>query len=94
VILDLNLPKKDGLEVLQVIKNTEILKRIPVIILTSSQAENDIANSYDHKANCYIVKPHSINNFVEIAQTIENFWLSIVAYPDKQVDKKQDLTES
>jgi len=69
--------------VLQVIKSTEILKRIPVIILTSSQAENDVANSYDHKANCYIVKPNSISDFTEIAQTIENFWLSIVAYPNK-----------
>jgi CheY-like chemotaxis protein len=81
ILLDLNLPKKGGREVLAEIKSDPNLKRIPVVILTSSQAEEDILSSYDLHANSYITKPVDLDQFVRVIQSIENFWLSIVKLP-------------
>lgn len=81
VLLDLNLPKKDGREVLVDMKNDEKLKRIPVVILTTSNAEEDILKSYDLYANCYITKPIDLAQFIKIVKAIDRFWLSIVALP-------------
>ena len=78
VLLDLNLPKKSGREVLAEIKNDPDLRRIPVIILTTSKAEEDIIKSYDLHANCYITKPVDLKQFITIVNTLENFWFSIV----------------
>ena len=81
ILLDLNLPRKDGRQVLAEIKSDENLRRIPVAVLTTSQAEQDILASYDLHANCYITKPVDLNEFVRVVQGIENFWLSIVKLP-------------
>jgi CheY-like chemotaxis protein len=78
ILLDLNLPRKSGHEVLSFIKSQDHLKRIPVIILTSSKAEEDILLSYDLYANCYITKPVDLEKFLSIVQTIEHFWLKVV----------------
>lgn len=82
IILDLNLPKKDGREVLADIKADENLKRIPVVILTTSNAEMDIVKTYNLHANCYIVKPLDFIQFINVVKTIETFWFSIVKLPD------------
>jgi len=82
IILDLNLPKKDGREVLAEIKVDENLKRIPVVILTISKAEEDILKTYNLHANCYITKPLDLNKFLEVVKSIEDFWLTIVALPN------------
>ena len=81
VLLDLNLPRKDGREVLAEIKGDENLRRIPVVVLTTSQAEEDILKAYNLCANCYITKPVDFDQFVEIVQSIENFWFAIVKLP-------------
>ncbi|MDZ8188332.1 MAG: response regulator [Nostoc sp. ChiSLP02] len=81
VLLDLNLPKKDGREVLAEIKADEYLKRIPVVVLTTSQAEEDILRAYNLSANCYITKPVDFDQFVKIVKSIENFWFAIVKLP-------------
>lgn len=81
ILLDLNLPGTDGREVLEVIKADETLKRIPVIVLTSSQADKDIIDSYNLHANCYIVKPVDAFKFIEVVQRAENFWVDIVCLP-------------
>jgi chemotaxis family two-component system response regulator Rcp1 len=81
ILLDLNMPKKDGREVLAEIKEDPDLKRIPVVVLTTSEAEQDVLNSYDLHANCYIAKPVDLDQFVDIVQAIEEFWLSIVILP-------------
>jgi two-component system, chemotaxis family, response regulator Rcp1 len=81
ILLDLNLPKKDGREVLFEIKNDKKLKNIPVIILTTSQAEEDITKSYDLHANCYIIKPLDFGQFIKMIQSLEEFWFSIVKLP-------------
>ncbi|WP_066376180.1 MULTISPECIES: response regulator [unclassified Anabaena] len=81
VLLDLNLPKKDGREVLAEIKTDDNLKRIPVVVLTTSQAEEDILKAYNLAANCYITKPVDFDQFVRIVQAIENFWFAIVKLP-------------
>lgn len=81
ILLDLNLPKKDGREVLAEIKNHQDFKRIPVVILTTSQAEEDIVKAYNLAANCYITKPVDFHQFVKIVQTIEDFWFTIVKLP-------------
>ncbi|WP_341527564.1 response regulator [Nostoc sp. UHCC 0302] len=81
VLLDLNLPRKDGREVLAEIKGDENLKRIPVVVLTTSQAEEDILKAYNLAANCYITKPVDFDQFVKIVQSIENFWFAIVKLP-------------
>ena len=81
ILLDLNLPRKGGREVLAEIKMDPKLKRIPVVILTSSQAEEDIFKSYDLHANCYVIKPVDLNRFVEIMHSLNEFWFSIVKLP-------------
>nr|WP_313934778.1 MULTISPECIES: response regulator [unclassified Nostoc] len=81
VLLDLNLPRKDGREVLAEIKSDEKLKRIPVVVLTTSQSEEDILKAYNLAANCYITKPVDFDQFVKIVQSIENFWFAIVKLP-------------
>ncbi len=81
ILLDLNMPKMDGREVLQKIKKDENLKRIPVVVLTTSQAEEDILKSYDLNANCFVTKPVDLDQFMEVIKSIKNFWLSIVKYP-------------
>ncbi len=81
ILLDLNLPKKDGREVLAEIKTDDRLKTIPVVILTSSQAEEDILKSYELHANCYITKPLDLKQFFKVVQSIKNFWMSIVVLP-------------
>jgi CheY-like chemotaxis protein len=81
ILLDLNLPKKDGREVLADIKSDDNLKRIPVVILTISQDEADIINSYSDHANCYITKPIGLDQFMKVIKSIESFWLTIVKLP-------------
>lgn len=81
ILLDLNLPGKNGREVLAEIRGDKNLKRIPVIILTTSNAEQDILNAYDLHANCYITKPIDLNRFISVIKSIENFWLTIVKLP-------------
>jgi two-component system response regulator len=81
VLLDLNLPKKDGREVLAEIKADADLKRIPVVILTTSKAEEDILKSYNLHANCFITKPFDLNQFAKVVQAIEEFWFTIVKLP-------------
>lgn len=81
ILLDLNLPRQNGLEVLHEIKGDPALKRIPVVILTSSQAEKDVIDSYEGYANAYITKPVYIAQFIQVIQSIENFWLEIVKLP-------------
>ena len=81
ILLDLNLPKKDGREVLAEIKADPGLLRIPVIVLTTSSAEKDILSMYGHHANCYITKPVNFDQFIDVVRSIENFWLSIVELP-------------
>lgn len=83
IFLDLNLPKKDGREVLSEIKNNDDLKYIPVVVFTSSEAEQDIKKSYGLHANCYIVKPFDFDQYNQIISTIRNFWLSVVKLPGK-----------
>jgi two-component system, chemotaxis family, response regulator Rcp1 len=81
VLLDLNLPRKDGREVLAVVKADEKLRRIPVVILTTSQAEEDILKAYHLNANCYISKPVDLDQFMKVIKTIKEFWLTIVKLP-------------
>lgn len=81
ILLDLNLPKKDGREVLAEIKIDEDLKRIPVVILTVSKDEEDILKTYNLHANCYITKPIDFDQFIKVVKTIEDFWLTIVKLP-------------
>ncbi|MCU7497392.1 MAG: response regulator [Ignavibacteria bacterium] len=81
ILLDMNLPKKNGKEVLAEIKSDEDLKVIPVVILTSSQAEQDILTSYKLNANCYITKPVDFEKFINVISSIENFWFSVVKLP-------------
>jgi len=83
IILDLNLPRKDGREVLAEIKSDKILKHIPVVIMTISQAEEDILKSYNLHANCYVTKPIDLSQFTRVIKSIENFWFSIVKLPPK-----------
>jgi CheY-like chemotaxis protein len=80
-LLDLNLPKKNGHEVLAEIKTENELKSIPVVILTVSKADEDILNSYDLHANCYITKPIDLEQFTRVVKSIEEFWFSIVKLP-------------
>ncbi len=81
ILLDLNLPKKNGREVLAEIKKHPHLKRIPVVILTTSKADEDILKSYDLYANCYIPKPVDLEQFLKVVKSIESFWLTIVSLP-------------
>ncbi len=84
ILLDLNLPKKDGREVLSEIKADERLKRIPVVVLTVSKSEDDVLKSYNLHANCYITKPVNLEQFVSVVRSIENFWLTIVKLPPSE----------
>ena len=86
IILDLNLPRKDGREVLAEIKNDGELKQIPIVIMTISQAEEDILKSYNLHANCYITKPIDLNQFIKVVKSIEDFWFSIVKLPPKTIN--------
>jgi CheY-like chemotaxis protein len=88
IILDLNLPKRDGREVLAEIKADEELRHIPVVIMTISQAEEDILKTYKLHANCYITKPIDLNEFIRVVKSIEDFWVSIVKLPAKNAIKK------
>lgn len=81
ILLDLNLPKKDGREVLEDIKADRSLRHIPVVILTSSQAEQDILRAYDLHANCYVTKPVDFVQFIKVVRSIEDFWFTIVKLP-------------
>ena len=81
VLLDLNLPRKDGREVLAEIKADEALRQVPVVILTSSEAEQDIARAYELHANCYVTKPVDLDQFITIVRSIEHFWFTIVKLP-------------
>lgn len=81
ILLDLNLPRKDGREVLAEIKADDDLKRIPVVILTTSQDEQDVLKTYNLYANCYITKPVDLDQFITVVKSIEDFWLGIVVLP-------------
>jgi CheY-like chemotaxis protein len=81
IILDLNLPRMDGRELLAVIKADPALRRIPVVVMTSSRAEEDVCRSYDLHANCYISKPLDLMQFIKVVQSIESFWLTVVRLP-------------
>jgi chemotaxis family two-component system response regulator Rcp1 len=83
ILLDLNLPRKDGREVLAEIKDDPDLRRIPVVILTTSEAEQDIIKSYDLHANCYVTKPVDLERFITVVRSIEDFWLAIVRLPSE-----------
>ena len=83
VLLDLNLPKMNGREVLAEIKQDPDLRRIPVVILTVSKAEQDILKTYNLYANCYITKPVDLDQFLEVVKSIENFWLTVVMLPPR-----------
>ncbi|MCP4252890.1 MAG: response regulator [Candidatus Scalindua sp.] len=81
ILLDLNLPKKDGREVLAEIKGDKDLKRIPIVVLTTSQAEEDVMETYDLHANCYVTKPVDLDQFVNIVKSLNNFWFEMVTLP-------------
>ena len=84
ILLDLNLPRKDGREVLAEVKADEDLRRIPIVILTTSKAEQDIVKTYNLHANCYITKPVDLEQFVTVVKAIEDFWLTIVRLPPNE----------
>jgi chemotaxis family two-component system response regulator Rcp1 len=84
ILLDLNLPRKSGLEVLKEIKGDDELKAIPVVVITSSKAEHDIVRTYNLHANCYVSKPVDLTQFLEVVKSIEDFWLSIVRLPESE----------
>jgi CheY-like chemotaxis protein len=86
VLLDLNLPKKDGREVLEEIKADPALKRIPVVILTTSEAEQDIVRTYELHANCYIAKPVDLEQFIDVVRSIDHFWLTVCKLPQDTDD--------
>ncbi len=82
ILLDLNLPKKDGREVLEEIKADKKLMRIPVVILTTSKAEEDVLRTYALHANCYVTKPVDLEQFIKVVKSIDNFWLTVVTLPN------------
>jgi CheY-like chemotaxis protein len=82
ILLDLNLPKKDGREVLEEIKADKTLMRIPVVILTTSKAEEDVLRTYALHANCYVTKPVDLEQFIKVVKSIDNFWLTVVTLPN------------
>ena len=84
ILLDLNLPRKDGRGVLAEVKQDPALQHIPVVVLTSSQAEQDIARAYELHANCYVTKPVDLDQFVKIVQSIEQFWFTVVKLPRRE----------
>jgi len=86
ILLDLNLPRKDGREVLAEVKADKDLRKIPIVILTTSRAEEDILRTYDLHANCYITKPVELDSFINVVRTIEDFWLTLVRLPRSEDD--------
>lgn len=84
ILLDLNLPRKDGREVLAELKDDPRLRLVPVVVLTTSEAEQDILKTYELHANCYITKPVDLDKFLEIIRMIEQFWLAVVKLPTRQ----------
>lgn len=86
ILLDLNLPRKDGREVLKELKEDEALKRVPIVILTTSSAEEDIIRTYNNHANCYITKPVDFEKFLKVINSIEDFWLTVVRLPSNLND--------
>ena len=89
ILLDLNLPRKDGREVLAEIKADEKLKRIPVVVLTTSQDEQDVFKSYNLHANCYVTKPVDLEQFMTVVKSIEDFWLGIVMLPKNGILRRE-----
>jgi chemotaxis family two-component system response regulator Rcp1 len=83
ILLDINLPKIDGKEVLSTMKNDPVLKSIPVIMLTTSSSDLDVQESYANHANCYVIKPVDLNKFMDVVRSIEDYWVSIVKLPNK-----------
>ena len=83
IVLDLNLPRRGGLEVLQAVKTSQSLMHIPVIVFTTSQAEDDIMSAYNLHANCYITKPIDLQQFINSVRSIEDFWLNMVQLPSE-----------
>jgi CheY-like chemotaxis protein len=83
ILLDLNMPRKDGRETLAEIKADENLRGIPVVILTTSDADQDVAKSYNLQASCYITKPVDLEQFTKVVQSIKNFWLCVVTFPER-----------
>jgi len=83
IMLDVNLPKMNGHEVLREIKNDDRLKHIPVVMLTTSSSERDILRAYDNHVNCYITKPVNVNDFLQVVLSIEHFWITLVQLPPK-----------
>jgi two-component system response regulator len=87
MLLDLNLPHKDGCEVLAEVKTDEDFKRIPVVVLTNSQAEEDILRTYNLHANCYVIKPLDLEQFFRVVGSIEDFWLSVAVLPPSEAQR-------
>lgn len=81
ILLDLNLPKKDGREVLAEVKNSPQFKSIPIVVLTTSSATEDVRHTYNHHANCFITKPDGLDEFVDVVKKVEEFWLTIARLP-------------
>ena len=90
ILLDLNLPKKSGMDVLQEIKSDDKLKHIPVVILTSSKADEDILKTYNLHANCFITKPVDLNQFIHVVKSIEEFWFTIVKLPPREMKNEKN----
>ena len=84
ILLDLNLPRKDGREVLTEIKSDPKLRQIPIVVLTTSRAEEDVLRAYDSHANCYITKPVDFKQFMSVVKSIEDFWLTVVKLPTRE----------
>ena len=87
ILLDLNLPKKDGRQVLAEIKADPGLKRIPVVVLTTSSAEEDILKTYDLHANCYVTKPVDLEQFMRVVKSIKDFWITVVKLPSEDAER-------
>ena len=87
ILLDLNLPRKDGREVLKELKEDNALKRVPIVILTTSNAKEDIIRTYNNHANCYITKPVDFDKFLKVINSIEDFWLTVVKLPSNLDDR-------
>ena len=94
ILLDLNLPKKDGREVLEEIKESPTLKSIPVVVLTTSASDADVLRSYKLHANCYITKPVGLDGFLEVVKSIDNFWLTVVKLPSEAAHEGKSTASS